>query len=186
MSKNNTFEIDFSKKKQTIVFHILRILLFELILFIGAYLKGLLTDPSLYLIIWGMLILNFIYSFSIIRNRYQNIFLSIYFGDEIHKIKYLKNGQRNSLDFHSIVATSKVSFTNFSTKTTLPVTIVLNLDNKIFKFRILLKQMILLFFFIEKNGGTIKKDFDFSCSLKELLSNEEYEDVKNEITELLH
>ncbi len=184
---SNEFHINWIKKKKIIVKHILRIIFFQIIIIIGAYFKGFLTDVSWSIIAWSMIVVDILFTLYLMKKYYKYIFLSISFNGNNFKILYFKYGKRSKCELMPIlVEVKKISVKYYSTISTIPVTIELISNDVTCRFRLLLKEMILLFSFIEKNGGTVKKDFDFRCSLKELLSNEEYKDVKGEIQQLLN
>lgn len=164
---------------------ILREIIFDIIIIIVGFSQGIFSNHKT-LVIGGVLFLiSIIYSIYILNRRFKIIFKSISFNIDSFHLRYLHFLKEKEVHFKKITAETKIKFTHYSTKTTLPIRVKLSTEYEEYNIYFLLKEAILLFHFLEKHGGIVKKDFEFRLSLKELKTNKEYEDVYAEIDDLL-
>lgn len=183
MSENYCISIDSVKKE--FVNHLVRNLLFDVIILLIGFANGLFSNPKTQIISLMIMTLFFLYSIFILIWRYRIIFISISKVNGGYLIEYLNFGRKKSQKGNELIAETRVSLSNYSTKTILPVKVILSIDGKVLSFRLSLKNAILLFAFIEGNGGSIKNSFELNSSLKELRSNKEYEDIYSSIDKLI-
>lgn len=184
-ANNREYSKDVEVEKRLFWNRILRYFVFNLILLIVGFSQNLFSH-KITTIVAGFLFTVFnINGLIILKRQFKLIFKSISYNGELFSLKYLEYAKNKEFQFEQISAHAIINFTHYSTKTTLPLKVTLETEKGKIIFYLLLKETILLFHFLEENGGIIKKDFDFKMALKELRTNEEYKDVLGEINDLL-
>lgn len=179
------FKLDIDLVNKSFLFYGIRMLISNIILLITASLYGLFESKIQLLIMGGILCIFFAFSIHLLFKKYRNRFLSIEFNGNYFIIDYIHFCDIKKIETSNI-SVSTIFFVNNYSRTSYELTkINLEFQERKMYFFLPLEDVLKIIYIIKTNGGAFQKDFDLKCSLKEIRTLKNYEDLYLVIDTLL-
>lgn len=186
--KHIFYSIDIVQIERSLFDYILKLCVINLVLFFAVFFtKGIESKIEFFL----RSLMFFIFAcFSIysLLNRYRNRFISICYADDTFSISYFRFFKKQKINFNDIQSIAMISVNNYSLRKIILVELILHssdTNHKKTHFFLPLKDVLKVLSVINDNNGTIDKNFEFVCALKEIRTFKSYADVYEIIDRLL-
>jgi len=186
--KHIFYSIDIVQIERSLFDYILKLCVINLVLFFAVFFTKAIESKIEFFLRSLMFFIFACFSIYSLLKRYRNRFISINYAEDTFCISYFRFFKKQKKYFNDIQTIAIISVSNYSLKRIILVELILDssdTNHKKIHFFLPLKEVFKVLSVINDNNGTIDKNFDFRCALKEIRTFKSYSDVYEIIDRLL-